>query len=69
MILDDVIKVVAQLGFPIFVAVYLLVRFDALLTLIATNQEHQRELLGEVRDLLRLLQEPVRRFKENGGNK
>jgi hypothetical protein len=55
MTLDQVVAVVAQLGFPAFVAIYLLTRFDRLLTTMAEIVRTEQQQLAEIRDALKTI--------------
>lgn len=46
--LDLILKAVAQLGFPIFVAVYLLVRFDSLIRALQAQESAELALLQRI---------------------
>jgi len=56
----DWIQLIKDVGFPVFVAVYLLVRFDGLLVALDKREAHEAELLQQVL-------EELRRFNESRG--
>ena len=47
-IIDTIIKVIQQLGFPIFVAVWLLIRTDKIMRELKSVIEKQCELINKV---------------------
>jgi len=61
--LDEILKAVAQLGFPIFVAAYLLIRMETLVNRLIELTLSQHELLRQIREELREL------VKSNGGHR
>ncbi len=63
MALDEILKAVAQLGFPIFVAAYLLIRMETLVNRLIELTLSQHELLRQIREELREL------VKSNGGHR
>lgn len=50
--LGDVIKAIKDVGFPIGVAIYLLVRFDRLMVAIIEAQAKELEVLYQLRDYM-----------------
>ncbi len=60
---DEVFKAVAQLGFPIFVAAYLLIRMETLVNRLIELTMSQHELLRQIREELKEL------TKVNGGHR
>ena len=53
----DWIQLIKDVGFPVFVAVYLLVRFDGLLVALDKREEHEAELLEQLLNEMRKLNE------------
>lgn len=48
--MDVLVKLVRDVGFPIGLVIYLLVRFDKLMVSIVTSQSKELEILFQLRD-------------------
>lgn len=46
--LEQALHLIAQFGFPIFVAAYLLIRIDKLISKLVSMEEREHEILGRI---------------------
>ena len=52
MSLDDIARIISQVGFPIFVAAYLLIRVETLIRMLVEMEKVEQQILTEMRQSL-----------------